>query len=494
MFCKNCGKTLNEGEMFCANCGTKVENQTNTINNNVNTTQTMPNINNNVNQSQQIPNQAVFNNQQVNQMNAQYSNNVNNNKSGKSTASLILGIISVVLSLILNIFIIPVAIVGFILALIDKNKSGKKIAGIILNSCGIALPIIILIISGLALESDLDLSKVYYGKGYDIEYNSNWSEVSLTQGAGLEYKYDESYFVPIGTSTLTQFTNYFKCDFSDVSCQTEVYDVFYDNWSSQLTESYLYKTDSQFHILKDDIYYATFDYGKSSTDLRGKYYVLATKDKDVLLSFMSNASVDKVDELNNAVLDLLKGITIYDNTSNNDSSSDNNTLVDDELYDMLDSMRNWNLYSDLRQGNLGKIDNLTGGWRKLEESEEYWVFRDGEFWWYQSVNNLNDNYWYGTTEILTGKEGFAKVGLDESKVDTIFSNSNGKVDLNDIYTVLLTPTKIILGGVDKSSTNIPSGTNWTYVWILVDHGDEGIEGQVLNMQTYYTSYFVKLED
>ena len=27
MFCRNCGKTLNQGEMFCSNCGTKVENE-----------------------------------------------------------------------------------------------------------------------------------------------------------------------------------------------------------------------------------------------------------------------------------------------------------------------------------------------------------------------------------------------------------------------------------------------------------------------------------
>lgn len=476
MFCRNCGKNLNSGQMFCGNCGTKIENQ-----NNVNSFGQYTQGNYNIN----------------NQSNLESSNN---KKSGLSITSLILGIVSILLSFLLNIFIIPVAILGLILGLIDKKKSRMKITGIILNSLGIVFPIIILIIGGVLINSfinlELNSGGVYEGNGYNIEYDSNWSEVSLTQGEGLEYQYDESYLVPIGTSTLTKYTDYLNCDFEKLSCQNELYDIFYDNWNSQLSESslYLYKTDSQFHILNDDIYYATFDYGKSSNDLRGKYYLLAIQNKDVLLSFMTNSSSDKVNILNNEVLELLKEITIYDNISIEDSESVDNTIQDDELYDMIDSMRNWNMYSDLRQGNLGKVSNISGGWRKLEESEEYWVFRNGEFWWYQSVNDLNDNYWYGTTQILTGKEGLSKAGLDESKVDTIFSNSNGKINATDIYTMILTPQKIISGGVDKSSTNIPEGTTWTYIWILVDHGNEGIEGQVLNMQTYYASYFVKLED
>lgn len=37
MYCKNCGKVLNQREKFCANCGTKLENEN--INNNTNISQ-----------------------------------------------------------------------------------------------------------------------------------------------------------------------------------------------------------------------------------------------------------------------------------------------------------------------------------------------------------------------------------------------------------------------------------------------------------------------
>lgn len=70
MFCKNCGKALNQGEIFCSNCGAKVENENNMVggnalNQNV-SNPTIPNVNNldnNVNVNQQAFNQTFGNNQ-----------------------------------------------------------------------------------------------------------------------------------------------------------------------------------------------------------------------------------------------------------------------------------------------------------------------------------------------------------------------------------------------------------------------------------------------
>ena len=187
------------------------------------------------------------------------------------------------------------------------------------------------------------------------------------------------------------------------------------------------------------------------------------------------------------IISILAVKTVLNNSaSSNENKTDINTI--------LDSMSNWNRYESLRSGNIGKVLNINGGWRILDDSEEYWEFKNGEFWWYKSVDDLNDNYWYGTTNILTGKEGFKVAGLEESKVDNIISRSGGVITQNDIYTIVLTPTKIISGGIDKSSTNIPDGTKWTYVWILVNHDKEGIEAQVFNSSNSDTSYYVKLND
>ena len=144
--------------------------------------------------------------------------------------------------------------------------------------------------------------------------------------------------------------------------------------------------------------------------------------------------------------------------------------------------------------NNGKIVLSGDKYDVLSNSEVYWEFKNGKFYFYKSVNDLTDNYWYGTTKILTGKKGFKSIGLDEDKIDNIVSKSNGLVSYNDIYTIICTPTKIISGGVDKSDTNIPKDFKLNYVWIIVDHGEDGIEAQVMDIDSYDTSYYVKISD
>ena len=249
---------------------------------------------------------------------------------------------------------------------------------------------------------------------------------------------------------------------------------------------HLYKDSNLFNHLKDDIYYAKYDYGTSESNLTGNNYLIISKSKDVILSFMSNAKSKKLKLLDDEIIKLLKNIKI-------DDKSNSNIIEDDETYGLLDSMNNWNRYSNLRSGTLGKKLTINGGWRKLDDSEEYWKFKDGKFWWYKSVNNLNDNYYYGTTKIATGLEGLKSVGLTEENLKNVLSSANGKVSQNDIYAIICTPTKLISDGQDKSST-ISEEAKLKEVWIVINHNDEGIEGQTLNLNTYGTSYYVKIED
>ena len=113
MYCKNCGKTLSQEENFCTNCGAKVENEINSI--------TESNI---------IQNQFDINNQYV-------DNNVKKSN-WKSTASLIIGIISLLLVFIFLIFTIPLSIIGIVFGImgIKENK-----AGLVLNIISLVLPI-----------------------------------------------------------------------------------------------------------------------------------------------------------------------------------------------------------------------------------------------------------------------------------------------------------------------------------------------------------------
>lgn len=551
MICNKCGMQVGENNLYCTNCGNKLERVNNSnnvfssdtfnVNNNQSTISngnmqgaSADNLNDvkndnltfqenmNVQYNNQSNNQANFeentlnymlnNNQSNNQIsneapiqfqtnsNAIDLSNINSNNSNNSSVnekiivdkkdkiSLIIGIVSVVLSFLLNLFVIPLSIVGLIFGIKSKIKSKNRIIGIILNISSIIIAFVIFLIGVFILNSSGKTQK-YYGSGYELEYNRDWTITELSGGQeALEYKYQNSYFIPIGKSTLTEYTNNLNCDFDESGCRESLYNIFYDNWNTDMLSKnlHLYKDSNLFNHLKDDIYYAKYDYGTSESNLTGNNYLIISKSKDVILSFMSNAKSKKLKLLDDEIIKLLKNIKI-------DDKSNSNIIEDDETYGLLDSMNNWNRYSNLRSGTLGKKLTINGGWRKLDDSEEYWKFKDGKFWWYKSVNNLNDNYYYGTTKIATGLEGLKSVGLTEENLKNVLSSANGKVSQNDIYAIICTPTKLISDGQDKSST-ISEDAKLKEVWIVINHNDEGIEGQTLNLNTYGTSYYVKIED
>lgn len=554
MICNKCGMQVGENNLYCTNCGNKLERVNNSnnvfssdtfnVNNNQSTISngnmqgaSADNLNDvkndnltfqenmNVQYNNQSNNQANFeentlynanymlnNNQSNNQIfneapiqfqtnsNAIDLSNINSNNSNNSSVndkiivdkkdkiSLIIGIVSVVLSFLLNLFVIPLSVVGLIFGIKSKIKSKNRIIGIILNISSIIIAFVIFLI-GVFILNSFGKTQKYYGSGYELEYNRDWTITELSGGQeALEYKYQNSYFIPIGKSTLTEYTNNLNCDFDESGCRESLYNIFYDNWNTDMLSKnlHLYKDSNLFNHLKDDIYYAKYDYGTSESNLTGNNYLIISKSKDVILSFMSNAKSKKLKLLDDEIIKLLKNIKI-------DDQSNSNIIEDDETYGLLDSMSNWNRYSNLRSGTLGKKLTINGGWRKLDDSEEYWKFKDGKFWWYKSANNLNDNYYYGTTKIATGLEGLKSVGLTEENLKNVLASANGKVSQNDIYAIICTPTKLISYGQDKSST-ISEEAKLKEVWIIINHNDEGIEGQTMNLNTYGTSYYVKIED
>lgn len=336
------------------------------------------------------------------------------------------------------------------------------------------IAIIIFIIGSVVLNLS-DETSTYYGSGYQLEYDKNWTITKLSDGReALQYKNQNSYLIPLGKGTLTAYTSNFNCVFDESSCKENLYNKFFDYLSTNMSGDslYLYKNSDLFKSLKDNIYYAKYDYGISMDNLSGNTYLVVSEEKDVILSFISNAKEENVKLLDKEIIKLFEKMEI-----------------DDKMSSALSSMSNWNRYSDLRSGTLAKKATINGGWRKLDDSEEYWEFKDGKFWWYESVNNLNDNYYYGTTKIATGLEGLKSVGLDEVSLKNILSRANGKISQNDVYAIICTPTKLIFDGEE-----IPEGSKLNYVWIVINHDSEGIEGQAMNLQSYGTSYYVKIKD
>ena len=101
-FCENCGKEIGNLDKHCSHCGKKVNNES-------------------------VPVKK------------------SSNMEGLGTASMVIGIISLVFSFIINIFIFPVAVIGLILGIISKAHKGKRISGIVLNIIAIVFSILVFI-------------------------------------------------------------------------------------------------------------------------------------------------------------------------------------------------------------------------------------------------------------------------------------------------------------------------------------------------------------
>lgn len=106
-FCEHCGEKIGKDEKFCSKCGKKVTDGKVVENKNKST---------------------------------------GSNKESLGTASLVIGIISLVLSFIINLFVLPLALVGLILGIVNKAKNGKKISGIILNVVAMLLSVIVFVV------------------------------------------------------------------------------------------------------------------------------------------------------------------------------------------------------------------------------------------------------------------------------------------------------------------------------------------------------------
>lgn len=99
---------------------------------------------NNVQPQQPIQPQQPVQTQQPMQQQTQFTN-PSPKADGKFIVSLVFGILSILLAFFLNIFIIPLAVVGLILGIISKTNGGKKAVAIILNILGMIIAIGMLI-------------------------------------------------------------------------------------------------------------------------------------------------------------------------------------------------------------------------------------------------------------------------------------------------------------------------------------------------------------
>lgn len=166
MYCRRCGALLGEGYNFCKVCGTGVDELGAQLN-------------------------SSLGRERVNTYQNNIQGNLNNKPGSKSLVSLILGVISIVGSCVVYIFIIPVAIIGLIFGIIDKQKSSTRTVGILLNILSIVVAIVIVVVAFFLFvlferdtynDDDYFSDNDNYGSNettiYDDEFYDAWNSLS----------------------------------------------------------------------------------------------------------------------------------------------------------------------------------------------------------------------------------------------------------------------------------------------------------------------------
>ncbi len=132
-----------------------------------------------------------------------------------------------------------------------------------------------------------------------------------------------------------------------------------------------------------------------------------------------------------------------------------------------------------------KVDSFFATWLTLEDY--CFVFNKNKtFSWYQQVSESHDNYYSGKLEWKRGNEALNDLNLSLAKIKNIVVTKED-VNIKDIYSLKLIPTKQVLEGVDVSENLKHENIYWKFLLIKYTAS----QAQVFNYGTGQT-YYLKL--
>ncbi len=103
----------------------------------------------------------------------------------------------------------------------------------------------------------------------------------------------------------------------------------------------------------------------------------------------------------------------------------------------------------------------------LSSSGGEFVFNDDDtFYWYKGVGDL-DNYYYGLYSFVTGQSALEEMGYTEEDFKQNFGEN---IELENIYSIEITPKKAVISGQDVTATTIKQNTTWWYILIINKDG------------------------
>lgn len=106
--------------------------------------------------------------------------------------------------------------------------------------------------------------------------------------------------------------------------------------------------------------------------------------------------------------------------------------------------------------------DIIGSWQSSHNG--LFVFnKDNSFYWYNSYDNLQDNYYRGTFNYKTGTEALNEMGYTEEEFKKEFGSD---VKLENIYSINLKPDFVFMSGINITSVELNENETWWYLLIL----------------------------
>ena len=132
---------------------------------------------------------------------------------------------------------------------------------------------------------------------------------------------------------------------------------------------------------------------------------------------------------------------------------------------------------------------LLQGTREIDTgSGAGYKFVEDKFMWLKSIEDVNDNYWYGDVEYYNGAEAMEMVGLTDDELQSSLPGLKSE----NIFVTKLDPEKIITDGEDKTATNMNDQTLWTRLW-LIEENEDNVVAVVIDLETFSMENYTKVE-
>ena len=131
---------------------------------------------------------------------------------------------------------------------------------------------------------------------------------------------------------------------------------------------------------------------------------------------------------------------------------------------------------------------IQGTWEIDTGSGAGYKFVDDKFMWLKTIENVNDNYWYGDVEYYNGAEAMDIAGLTEEEL----KSSLPGLKPENIFVTKIDPEKIITDGEDKTATNMNDQTLWTRLW-LIEENEDSVAAVVFDLETFSMESYTKVK-